>query len=201
MMMCCSENDNVVLIYGSGVCRCSSLTSPPTASSSDEVLQLQPRESHSLAIAHFSTHCLSATCVLVWSTRMEKTMTHAGKSSWHVLVAGSIRLHVSTWNNQWVSCDAADGFDVTRLGSEQLRLLLPLFCSCYTTPLTVNYHQSDAEIPHGANFRHAVIASVFQAHKRSNKCSLPFPDDVPTCCCYSQPPTHLILSLCAYVFL
>lgn len=46
----------------------------------DEVLGFLPAESHSLALAHFSTHCLSATCAPVWSTRMKKTVTHAGKS-------------------------------------------------------------------------------------------------------------------------
>lgn len=44
-------------------------------------------------------------------------------------------------------------------------------------------------MPHGANCRYAVIAYEFQVHKRSGKCSLRFPDDVPTCSCYAQPPT------------
>lgn len=50
----------------------------------DQVLSFLSVESHSLALAHFSTHCLSATCAPVWSNRMEKTVTHAGKSfvSW-----------------------------------------------------------------------------------------------------------------------
>lgn len=92
----------------------------------DEVLGFLPVESHSLARAHFSTRCLSATCAPVWSNRMEKTVTHAGKSfvSWdfclhHVETLLFLLLVWSAftsgcWKNPWF-CLENDLFDRSRI--------------------------------------------------------------------------------------
>lgn len=90
-----------------------------------------------------------------------------------VLVAGLISLQVRLVNNLWFSgkCADTDSFDLSGLRPEQVLLLFPVLYSSYETVLKGYYHQLDAEIPHRANFRYAVIVYAFQVHKRSNKCS------------------------------
>lgn len=62
---------------------------------------------------------------------------------------------------------------LTRPGLHQNRFFwfFLFYIALTKTVLKGYYHQSDAEIPHRANFRYAVIVCVFQVHKRSNKCS------------------------------
>lgn len=69
-------------------------------------------------------------------------------------------------------------------------------CEVMSTSVPVPIGVSD-------NFRHVLTAwHWFQIRKLSDKCSPYFPKDVPTCSPHcSPPPPHLILFLCARVFL
>lgn len=150
----------------------------------------------------------------MWSNRMEKTMTHAEMSFFseyflpvqcqHVVVpaAGCVSLQDRLLNNLWLSgkCAVTDSFDSSRFRPEQVLLLLSILYSSYenSTRLLSPVRWRNTSQSYFQICSHRVCVPGPQALKQMFSL---FPDDLPTCSCYSQPPTRLILFLCACVFL
>lgn len=122
------------------------------AANTDEVLSFPSVESHSLAPAHFSTHCLSATCAPVWSNRMEKSVTHAGKSfvSWDFCLhdVDTLLFPSLVWSaltsGCWRSCGSVWGMiSLNKAGSFGLFSFIQLFYKRCSRVIITSQMQKD----------------------------------------------------------